>query len=269
MSAESTALLALEKGIRKQIAGQLDTFVTKFGAQLAVAVRDGKYATAGELISDKTLHAALTSALKRIEERTTVVTRTGYASAARLARIVTAKQLKALGHDAPTALPDLGGFIDSVLADVRSAFGSALFDLQDDLRAAFDGVTGDGATPARVLTTNAALKRAARRLAVRANAAGVTALHRGFSDAQLAMYGRYQDINPFTTLRKRWQVQAADPCLECAALDGTSVPIGYEFDRDAAATPTRRALPVYRDLHGPPRHPNCRCRLVLEAGTAQ
>lgn len=269
MSAESAALLALEKGIRKQITRQLDGFVTTFGTQLAGAVRAGKHATAGELISDEALHTALTAALKRMEDRVTVVTRTGYASAARLARIVTAKQLKTLGHDAPTALPDLGPFLDSVVADVHAAFGNALSDIQNDLLHSFDGVTGDGANAARVLTTNAALKRAARRLAVRANAAGTTALHRGFSDAQLAMYRRYQDINPFTTLRKTWRVQAVDPCPECAALNGTTVPIDYEFDHDAAATPTKRALPVYRDLHAPPRHPNCRCRLVLEAGPAQ
>lgn len=49
-------------------------------------------------------------------------------------------------------------------------------------------------------------------------------------------------------------------CGACAALHGTLLPLGAEFDHDA--TTGSRPLKVYLNLYAPPRHPNCRCQLV-------
>lgn len=263
MSAHSAALLALEKRIRAQIASQVDGIVTKVGAKMAALIRAHDFGTAGELLSNQELHTSLTGALNRAQARVEVVTRTGYLSGARLAKIVAAKELAELGHTAPTSMPDLGGYLDAVIGDVRAAFSNVLFDTHTAVRLAYDGVSGDGAQAARVLTTNAALKRVVGGLSVRLNAAGSAALHRGFTDTQLALYEHYQDINPFIGLRKRWQVTSTNPCPSCRELDGTEIPIDAQFDHDAGTAPGKRSLPVYRDLSGPPRHPNCRCRLIL------
>lgn len=47
-------------------------------------------------------------------------------------------------------------------------------------------------------------------------------------------------------------------CSACKALHGSIRPVLVEFSHSAG----ERSLRVYRDLLGPPRHPNCRCRLV-------
>lgn len=264
MSAESDALLALERRVRSQIGTALDAVVVNFGAYLASVVHAGTTGTGNELLSRQDVHNTLTTVLAGAQARIEDVTRTGYTAGSRLAKAVTAREFAPLGHDIPSQVPDLGGYLGAVLTDVRHAFGSVLFDIQESVRLAFDGVTGDAATPARVLTTNAALKRAVRRLGVHVNAAGGAALHRGYSDTQLALYDDYRRLNPFVVLRKRWAVTASDPCGTCAALDGTIVALGVEFDHTADP----RGIGVYRDLHGPPRHPFCRCRLVLVAGPA-
>lgn len=261
MSAESAALSALENRIRGRIGAQLDAIVTNFGAYLASVVRAGTAGSGTELLSRDDVHATLTAVLAGAQTRVENVTRTGYQAGAALAKAATGREFAPLGHDVPTALPDLGRYLDAVLTDVRAAFGQVLFDIHDNVRAAHDGVTGDGAPAARVLTTNAALKRAVRRLGVSVNAAGTAALHRGFSDAQMALYDQYSRINPFVALRKQWRVTDGEPCEHCKALDKVTVPIGTQFP---VTDPRGKA--VYRDLQGPPRHPSCRCRIALVAG---
>lgn len=259
--AESAALLALEKRVKAGIGAALDTIVTNFGAYLASVVRGDVAGSGTELLSRDDVHTTLTAVLTGAQSSVETVTRSGYFAAAQLAKAVTGREFAPLGHDVPETMPSLGGYLDAVLADVKAAFGQVLFDIHDGIRAGYDGVSGDGAPAARALTTNAALKRAVRQLGVSVNAAGTTALHRGYSDAQIALYDQYRLINPFIALYKRWKVTAADPCATCKALDGVTVPLGVEFTADDP-----RRLGVYRDLHGPPRHPGCRCRLVLVAG---
>lgn len=61
----------------------------------------------------------------------------------------------------------------------------------------------------------------------------------------------------------KWVAKVDDrTCSGCLALNGTVVPIGTQFPHDAGGLST----PVYHDLIAPPRHPNCRCRLVPVAG---
>jgi hypothetical protein len=264
VSADSAALEALESRARTQVAGYLDAVTANVGAYLAQVV--GKATgTGSELLSQQGVHQTLVSVLASAQGQVETVTRAGYVAAAQLGAVAAGRDLAALGHDVPD-LGDLGGYLDSVLADVRTAFGAALFDIQTSVQAAFDGVQGDAAPAGRVLTTNTALGRAVARLRVRASATTVTALHRGFSDAQLAAHADYRSVNPFIPLSKRWQVTAADPCPACAALHGQTVPLSEEFDHRAGATAHYRPPRVYRDLHAPPRHPNCRCRLILVAG---
>jgi hypothetical protein len=61
---------------------------------------------------------------------------------------------------------------------------------------------------------------------------------------------------------KRWIVTSNDPCGMCEALDGTMVGVNGEFDHNAT-TSEKDYRRVWRNLLGPPRHPNCRCRLEL------
>jgi hypothetical protein len=101
----------------------------------------------------------------------------------------------------------------------------------------------------------------ARQLAVRLRAAGSVAVHRGFSDAQQALYTEAMQNTPGLKVIKRWRVTSADPCPACQALDGTEVALDQSFDASATTDENRPGPAVYRDLLVPPRHPNCRCRV--------
>lgn len=263
MSAESAALQALERRIRAQVKAQVDAIASNFGAYLGAVVKGFTGQSAIELLSREDVNAALTAVLAGAEVNIEKAIRAGYRASAQLGKAATARELRPLGHAVPRPMPDLGGYLDSVVADARSAVGSLLFDIHDGVREAHDGVTGPGAAAYRVLTTNAALKRAVRRFGVRVNAAGTTAVHRGFSDAQAVFYSDYAAINPYVRLRKRWKVTSGNPCEHCAALDGTTVALDAQFDATAGSQAAGRVLPAYRDLHAPPRHPHCGCRMEL------
>jgi hypothetical protein len=76
------------------------------------------------------------------------------------------------------------------------------------------------------------------------------------------MFDAYQRDTGIPGLMKRWRTTSTQPCGMCEALDGTMVGINGEFDHQATTDP-RDLRPVWRNLAGPPRHPNCRCRLEL------
>lgn len=261
MTPDDTALLAIEQRVRVQIAAQLSNINTRFGAFLgAVVAKTDPHTSATEILSRYDVHEVLTTTLDSAQAEVEDRTRAAYEAAVALALIALAAEFQPLGHDVPSTLVPPVDYIDALLASVRTAFHAALLDIHNSIRAAYDGVTGDRATAARVLTTNAALKRAIRRLGVRVTAAGVVAVHRGFTETQLAAYRDYEKINPYVVIEKRWETTAIDPCPTCQALDGTTLALDAEFDRGDT-------LPVYRNLLGPPRHPNCRCRLALVVGS--
>lgn len=98
----------------------------------------------------------------------------------------------------------------------------------------------------------------AKELVRRAAVAAAVVANRAYTDQQLAMYKQTALANPDKTFEKVWATNPnSDPCPECIALDGTSVGLWDEF-------PFTKDLAVFQnDQSGPPRHPNCRCRLVL------
>jgi len=76
----------------------------------------------------------------------------------------------------------------------------------------------------------------------------------------------YASVGEEWKLSKVWIANFSDPskppCPTCTALHGTSVPLNGKFSATQSyATPPK----VYIDLHGPPRHPNCRCLILITA----
>lgn len=88
------------------------------------------------------------------------------------------------------------------------------------------------------------------------HSAGVGAT-RGYTDAVLETNRELRDFG--FLVRKLWLANFVNnvPCEFCQALHGTEVPLDDDFPTDT------NLLKVYGDLKGPPRHPRCKCRLVI------
>ena len=89
-----------------------------------------------------------------------------------------------------------------------------------------------------------------------AHSAGVAAT-RGYTDAVLDANRELEDFG--FRLRKLWVANFVNntPCEFCQALHGVEVDLDEDFPTDV------NRLKIYGDLKGPPRHPRCKCRLVI------
>jgi len=88
------------------------------------------------------------------------------------------------------------------------------------------------------------------------HSAGVGAT-RGYTDAVVATNRELDDFG--FRLRKLWVANFVDntPCDFCRELHGMEVGFNESFPSDT------NLLKIYGDLMGPPRHPRCKCRLVI------
>ncbi len=265
---DSAVLLGVEQRVRAQVAERLSSLTRHIGAYLATAIRERRQLTGTELLSRPDVDRVLTTVLTGAQSSVESTVRAGYAAAGTLAHARATDELKALRYT-PPGRGEASEELAAILATVAAAFVLAATDLRSSVQAAFDAVPGTAAAVAatRILAVFQALDRVTRRLGVRAQAAVVVAVHRGYTDAQNAAYGAYNSAHPSAPLVKQWRTGSGEPCPSCAALDGVTIAADVEFAADATTDPRRR-LPVFGRLLGPPRHPNCRCRLVYVATPA-
>lgn len=259
MVAADTALATIEKRTLTGLAAQVRTVSARLSTYLAALIDTDPTLTGTELLSRADVHRMLTGQLGQVHEQAVAAVGTGYRAAAALGRAATAA---ALSRELPGA-GELGDYLPAVLADITRAVGAAALDIADGVRAGYDGVTGSKAAPARALAAGTAVRNAGRRLAARLAAAATAAVHRGYTDAQVAAARALQQAHPGTLVVKRWRTTSATPCPSCAALAGSTIPLVEQYDHTATTDPAGRRPQVYRDLAGPPRHPYCRCRLDL------
>lgn len=259
-AAIALALIEVERQVRQDVHDTIDTALAAFAAFLLLALAAPAVVITGiALLSLATVHKALTSTIEATRGRVRATVNTAYTSAAQVAQAKVTADLAQHGYTVPSTLPELGTTRDTILRDVDTMFGHAQTDLQNTIRAAYDSTQDPNG---RILAVRQAIDAATARLQQRAAAATSTAVYRGSTDAQQAIYTEFQNTTGTTNLYKRWRVTASDPCGMCAALNGTIVGINAEFDH-TATTVDKDLRPVWRNLTGPPRHPNCRCQLEL------
>lgn len=257
------ALIAIEQRVRQEVEDDITAALAVFTAYLTVVLASPAIVgiTGVQLLSRPDVHKRLTDSLAVAHSNTVATVRAGYTAATQLAQAQATTQLARAGYEVPEELPELDPSIDHILRDIDTMFGHAQTDIQNNIRAAFDGVDGEDAPTARRLIVPEAVDRARNRLVNRASIAAGTAVHQGATDAQHAIHTEYQNSTG-AHLAKRWVTTSATPCGMCEALNGTVVALGTEFDH-YATTITKDLRPVWRNLSGPPRHPNCRCQLEL------
>jgi hypothetical protein len=260
-AATALALIALESQTRQQVQGTVDSAFTTIGAVgvTTASTAPATVLTGIALLSLATLHNTIVSSLAVANNKVRAAIQSGYTSAA---HTTFAKLAAELGDDAPTALPELGDNLDRLVADVDTMFGHAQTDLQNGIAGAFDGVQGPNPTAARIVAIKQAVENSQARTTQRAQAAAGNSVQQGATDAEQAIFNQYQQNTGIPGLLKRWVVTSNNPCGMCDALDGALVGINGEFDH-SASTNEKDYRRVWRNLLGPPRHPNCRCRLEL------
>lgn len=99
---------------------------------------------------------------------------------------------------------------------------------------------------------------ALRRMRFRTALSVQHAVRRGFTENQLASGKALSDAG--ASINKMWLANFFNnsPCPTCRALHGTELALDEEFDHGNAKSPK-----TYLGLHGPPRHPNCHCYLLV------
>lgn len=261
-AAIALALIAVENQVRQDVHDAIDDALVTFAALLVVALAlpGGAFATGTELMADKRVHAGLTQSLKTAQTKVAAAVVSGYAAGVQVALAKVTADLKDQGYDVPQSLPT-GTTADTLTQDVATMFGHAQTDIANRVATAYDGVQGDNAPNARLLVSKQAVTNAGNALQQRAAAAAGTAVQQGSSDAQQTVYTDYENTFP-GHLMKRWVTTSSNPCGMCDALNGTLMPISAEFDHNAT-TVDKDLRPVWGNLLGPPRHPNCRCQLEL------
>ncbi len=254
VAALGLALIAIEARVRQEVEDTITALYKGLAAAglLAAATAPGTLLTGLALISLPAWFTVTSrlSASARLKVRDSI--RTAYKAAAEVSYTQT---LDDLGPDnLPGRTPGPTDNLDRLLADIDTMFGHAQTDLANTIVTEYD--PRDPAGLADIILDNATTLRN------RAQATAGTAVHTGANDALNNLFNDYQNRTGIPGLMKRWVATAADPCGMCAALDGTLVGINAEFDYNAT-TVEKDYRRVWRNLAGPPRHPNCRCQLEL------
>lgn len=117
-----------------------------------------------------------------------------------------------------------------------------------------------GAVRGRKSSTPEDIEKARRRALLRVKHSAGVATTRGYTDGLIEAHAELEDFG--FRLVKVWMANFVNntPCRYCRALHGTQVGLRETFKAQVSGG-TR--LAVYRDLQGPPRHPQCKCYIVI------
>lgn len=258
-AAITLALIALEQQAQQQI-NQAITAATDAIAKAAIVVASTAPATVLTgiaLISIPALHTTITTNLGTARQKAADAVTAAYQAAASTAQVHTLADLAEHGYH-PSAMPFSDQSLDAVQRDIDTMFGHAQTDIQNRLVDAFHP---DDTRAERIIKLRQAVTAADTTLTGRATKAASTAVQRAATDTQQALYSDFQLHSP-QILGKRWVTTSNDPCGMCRALNGTIVGVNGEFNA-RATTVAKDLRPVWRNMAGPPRHPNCRCKLEL------
>lgn len=255
------ALVAIESKTREQVQDAIDNAYKTIGAVAVTtaSTAPGTVITGVALLSLATMHTAITSNLAKAQQQIHAAVTAGYTAAA---NTTFTKLTAELGDGAPAALPNLGDNLTRLLSDADTMIGHAQTDLQNSIAAAFDGIHGPNPTAARIVAIAQAVQNSQGRTAQRGAAIAGVAVQVAETDVEQVVFNYYQTETGIPGLMKRWVVTSNNPCAMCRALNGTLVGINAQFDETAGQN-TKDYRRPWRNLLGPPRHPNCRCQLEL------
>ncbi len=237
---------ARSQALEDQYAAEVESaYAEALAAWSAAQESGGSSDGEGSAVGIALLTAALLAALVSIVRR-------AYAAGAAEGDAYARQQLELFGVDVADLEPRDGALPQPEIADQLVA----------------DFVRGQAEVSAAAgpVTTEAAASELAATLQRRAEIASDAALYNGRSAAMRDTFERAESRMP-VAVHKMWVARfdlATPPCPLCVRLHGTHVALGAEFP-----VLDTEPLPYGGHLLGPPRHPNCRCHLVLHALTEE
>lgn len=265
-AAVALALIALEQQASAAIEDAVTAAFTTIAAAAVVAASTAPatVVTGVALLSLASFHTTLVRSVDKARNDILGTVEVAYSSAAQIAQTKLTADFARLGYQVPNVLPELDATTDAIFRDLDTALGYVQTEIQNRIRVAYDGIQGlnEDIRAVRVIAVRQAVLSALPGLRQRVQAALTTAIQRGSTDASQAIYTEYQNTTGHPGLMKEWRTTSTDPCGMCEALHGNRVGITAEFDHNAT-TSDKDYRRVWRNLSGPPRHPHCRCQLVL------
>jgi hypothetical protein len=237
-------------------------------------VRNNPGRSAQEVLYRPDVLRAIDEALATAHRELAELIGAGYQASMRLARTGVRAEIASWGYPPPDVELWPSRYLDAVLGDLDRAADRAKTALLHLAGEAYRGVVpplsyrevpgGVPNVPAalgqlRALAVSAAITRALDGLARSGQAGAVVLVTRAQTEIFQAGYQQFAQQHPTLRVGKQWQTTSVKPCATCRWLNGTVVGLDQQFSHQSiGSTP-----PVYRDLFGPPRHPNCSCRTRL------
>ncbi len=259
MSDDAT-LLALEQRTTALIDAQVRSLIRRAGDILVAGLAAAGALTAIEILSRHEVDAGLAAAVTGAQTATETILTGGYQAGARTATARVDAELAALDLTRGDATVNDPGHLAGIIAAAAAAYATLRANIA---RRFIEGFTAGAPALARE-----AVATAVRTLNVHLRALGAVVVHRGYTDTQVGLYRALAATHTFLRLRKRWVNDTSARCPSCRALHGTVIDLDADFDATASDDPAFTPPKVYITMAGPPRHPNCRCRLAVEPSSA-
>jgi hypothetical protein len=242
--------------------------LSREGIRRGFAVLSGKFTGMLASVTDPDLEEALARFTKMIESSAGNARRSiqsAHVSAGALGSVAASADLARLGVSAPRVPAPDTAYLNSVLSDLNRNVGEMLGNVREAVGAIWNAppppeyqMDRASAEAGRLQSVEREVARLLSNLINRSELGASAVAHRAFTDAQMGVFKAAQESNPGLSLLKTWVADLnaeKPPCALCQSLHGTWVELGEEFPHGNAE--------VYGgDLQGPPRHPNCRCRVV-------
>lgn len=262
----------LDAKVRKEAQEVFHNSLHSFAGHIAQVIKSNPQASLDSIMSRIDVQEHLSDSLNDAKNEIMEKVQVAFAEGAAIGRAQIEDELKTLGLEADYPEINNSQYLLSLVADIDKNFSTLQTALNMKLHEIFsepeqEFEKGQNApyetAKDRSQKAVAAITKLTAMMSSRAAASASVAVNRGYTEQQLAAYSALAKAYPNLVIKKVWTANFTNntPCPTCAALHGTAISITEVFveKQSFGLNPPK----IYQDLQGPPRHPNCKCRLTI------